>query len=291
MSGEQDWTVLRLLRWTTEFFESRRVLPARRQAEDLLGHALELDRLHLYLQFEYAPSASELALFRGLVQRRGRGEPLQYLLGWQPFLGLRIGTDRRALIPRPETEALAEKAVAWLKSLGAPAAAADVGTGSGCLALALAALAGARVFATDISAEALQLARENASALGLDPAPVFLEGPLFEPLRREGLGGLDLLVSNPPYVALGEKAGLPAEVRDWEPASALFAGPEGLDVLVPLLEGAAEFLRPGGRLALECGLGQAEKLEKLAGGRAGFRSAWTEKDPQGRVRYLWAEKA
>jgi release factor glutamine methyltransferase len=290
LKTEKTWTVLSLIQWTKEYFESRKVEPARRQAEDLLGMVLELDRLHLYLQFEYQPTASELALFRNLVQRRAEGEPLQYLLGWQPFLGLKIKTDRRALIPRPETETLGQMLLESFKSRE-DLRIADLGTGTGCLALGLCRLPGSQVWATDCSPEALSLARENAAALELEGNLQFLQGSWFVPLGQAGVGDLDLAVSNPPYITAGDAAALPREVRGFEPAGALIAGPDGREALREILQQAPSYLRAGGLLALECGAGQAEglKIEALEGN--GWKEARVEKDSCGIGRYLMAWKA
>jgi release factor glutamine methyltransferase len=267
------------------------ISPARRQAEDLLGAVLELDRLHLYLEFESVPSPAELGRLRELVRRRAAGEPLQHLLGWQPFLGLRLLCDRRALIPRPETEELARRAAAWLKERQ-PWSAADLGTGSGCLALALAKEAGeGRMWAVDSSAEALQLAAENARACGLAERVEFLLGDWAAPLKAAAAPPLDLLVSNPPYIPSAEIAGLEPAVRDHEPRAALDGGADGLKDLRLLLATAPGLLKPGGLLAMECGLGQPETLARSALQAGGWASAEALPDSSGRLRYLWALKA
>jgi release factor glutamine methyltransferase len=285
--GTGAWNVLKLLGWMTEFFKQKGLEPARRQAEDLIGAVLELDRLHLYLQFEYVPTPAELARLRDFVQRRGNGEPLAYLVGEQSFAGLKLKVDRRALIPRPETETLAERLIKEFSSRGGLLAA-DLGTGSGCLALAMAKRLGARVWATDLSSEALSLARENAENLGLGSQVEFLQGPFLEALKGR-LPLLDLVVSNPPYIAEEERAGLPKDVVDFEPAQALFAGPDGLRDLTEILAEAPAFLKPGGLLALECGLGQPEKLKEAQQGS--WKEVWTEKDGFGVVRFLFCRKA
>ena len=291
MSGEAPWTVLRLLRWMESYLASHGVSPARRQAEDLLGAVLELDRLHLYLEFEAVPSPAELERLRELVRQRAAGAPLQHLLGWQPFLGLRLACDRRALIPRPETEELARRVAAWLKQRQ-PWAAADLGTGSGCLALALAKEAGeGSMWAVDRSAEALALAAENAEACGLSGRLRLLQGDWVEPLRAAHAGPLDLLVSNPPYIPSAEIAGLDPSVRDHEPRAALDGGGDGLRDLRLLLAEAPGLLKPGGLLAMECGLGQPETLVRLALQAGAWDSALALPDLTGRLRYLWALKA
>lgn len=286
--NEAPWTVLRLITWTSEYFKSKNVEPARRQAEDLLGMVLGLDRLHLYLEFETVATPSELKLFKEIVQRRISGEPLQYLLGWQPFAGLRIKTDRRALIPRPETETLAEGLCRRFKGQEGLRLA-DIGTGTGCLALALAQRLEATAWATDCSSEALSLAAENAAELGLAGRVTFLQGDCLQALDQAGVGALDLVVSNPPYVAQGDQSTLPREVGAFEPAQALFSGPRGTDMLEKLISEAGRFLKPGGLLALECGLGQPEGLAASAADSWG--KAWVENDATGRARFVFCQKA
>jgi release factor glutamine methyltransferase len=274
-------TVLELLQLAAGYLEKKGVASARREADALLGHVLEKDRLHLYLAFEELPSAKEVDLFRALMKRRGEREPLQYLLGEGRFLGLRLKLDRRALIPRPETEALAKR----LRELAAPGGrAADVGTGSGCLALSLAAH-GLDTQATDLSEEALALARENAALNGLEGKLRFAGGHLLEPVE----GPLDLLVSNPPYIAAG--TALQPEVGGFEPALALFGGADGLSVLKPLLAGAPAKLKPGAWLALECGEGQPALLAGLARASGAWSEILIEADPFGVPRFLLSRRA
>jgi release factor glutamine methyltransferase len=216
--------------------------------------------------------------------RRGEREPLQYLTGRCRFLDFQVACDKRALVPRPETEDLARLA---LGLLGPPAGkrAADIGTGTGVLALALA-KAGADVTAVDLSREALDLAASNAAALGL--AAAWLQGDLCGPLR--GLAPFDVIVSNPPYIAAGDREGLAPEVGLHEPALALFSGPEGLDAARALLAAAGEHLEPGGWLAMELGLHQPARLAGEAPG-LGWADARVEKDSFDVERFLVCRRA
>ncbi len=288
--SEDPWTVLRLLRWTSEYLEKKGVENARRQSEDLLGMVLELDRLKLYLAFEQTPSPSELSAFRALVKRRGEREPLQYLLGQVEWAGLRLNVDKRALIPRPETEALVLEVARLCKDLGPDDGVADIGTGTGCIALALAQALTARVIATDASPDALALARENAGALGLQDRVEFEEGDLLEPLRRRGLRELALIISNPPYIPSPRAGTLQAEVERWEPKRALFAGAEGLDVLKPLCEQASDYLRPGGLLALECDEQQPAQLIAILSKQQKWDQLRIGKDPFQVERFVFARR-
>jgi len=204
----------------------------------------------------------ERRVLADLIARREAGEPLQYIEGTVDFGPLTLKIDARALIPRPETERLWEEAVRSLAVAGPGTVIVDIGTGSGCLALALKhAFPEARVFATDISEDALSLAKENAELTGLDVT--FLHGDLFDPLPAGVAGRIDLVVSNPPYVAQGDD--LPAEVVDHEPHAALFAGPTGTEVLARIADEAFWMVGVGGWVLCEIGDGQAEEALELFG--------------------------
>jgi release factor glutamine methyltransferase len=208
-------TVAEVLRGATDYLAARGVDSPRVDAELLLSRALGLERIELYTQHDRPLTEAERSAARELVQRRGRREPLAYVLGDWSFRRLTLRTDRRALVPRPETEIVVERCLALLDGLDAPRVV-DVGTGSGAIALALKQeRPDARVVATDVSAEALALARENAAANSLDVELVHTD------LLAGVEGPFQLAVSNPPYVLAGELDGLQPEVRDWEPRSAL----------------------------------------------------------------------
>jgi release factor glutamine methyltransferase len=210
-------TLAEVLRSAADYLAGRGVEHPRLDAERLLARALGLSRIELYTQHDRPLTDAERAAARELVQRRGRREPLAYVLGDWDFRRLTLRTDARALVPRPETEIVVERALAWLEGIEAPRVV-DVGTGTGAIALAIAQeLPGAVVQATDTSPEALELARENAAANEL--AIEFRAGDLLAGLA----GPFDLVVSNPPYVDAAELAALEPEVRDWEPAGALVA--------------------------------------------------------------------
>lgn len=224
-----------------------------------------------------------------MVERRAGGEPLQYVLGRWPFRGLDLVVDRRVLIPRPETETVAEAAATELRRLGRPAPRiVDLGTGSGALGLSLAAeFARARVWATDASADALAVARANLSGTGtLVATRVRLShGSWWEALPPDLRGQVDLAVSNPPYVAADEA--LPPEVTDWEPVAALRAGPTGLEALTEIVADAPAWLSRPGALVTEIAPHQAEPAVGLAR-RAGFAHAEVRPDLAGRPRALVA---
>jgi release factor glutamine methyltransferase len=277
-------TVLEIIKRTTTFLEKRGVEMPRLHAELMIGHALGLDRMQLYLQFERPLIESELEKIRPMVQRRGNREPVQYILGETEFSGLKLKVDRRALIPRPETEHLIE----WLKLrlTAPPARILDLGTGSGAIALALAKIyPEAAVTAADKSAGALALAQENAEACGLDGRVNFVLSDWFSNL---GAGEqFHLIVTNPPYLSDEEMRATQPEVRDFEPAMALSAGANSTTALEQIIREARPHLVPGGLLACETGVAQHQQLLELAA-EAGYGRAESLRDLTGRERYLLA---
>jgi release factor glutamine methyltransferase len=276
-------TVLEVIQKTADFFSARGIESARLNAELLVGHALGLKRMALYLQFERVLSEAELNQIRPLVRRRGLREPLQYILGEVEFAGLRLKVDRRALIPRPETEYLVE--LIGARCATAPARVLDLGTGSGALALALARqYAGAEVVGVDQSPEALSLARENADGTGLADRVNWRHGSWFSPLVAGER--FELIVSNPPYLTEAETATAAPEVRDFEPLAALRAGEEGMADLKTILTTSSGWLRSGGLLALETGIAQHKALRDLAAG-AGWVGFESVADLTGRDRYVF----
>jgi release factor glutamine methyltransferase len=282
------WTILELLRWTAEYLEKKGMGEPRLNAEHLLADTLGLKRLDLYLQFDRPLKPEELASFKARLLRRARREPLQYIEGYTDFRELRLRVDRRALIPRPETEVLVGEVLAWAATRG-PLRALDVGVGSGAIALSLA-REGAfeTVVATDVSGDALALAAENHRG-AIPDAPVdFRLGAGYEPVQGERF---DVIVSNPPYVAEAECASLEPEVREWEPEVALFGGRDGLDVVRALVAGAPDHLRPGGLLALEIGASQAAAVGTLLRSTARFGEVRVRTDLAGRERIVLAELA
>jgi release factor glutamine methyltransferase len=243
-------TLGEVLRASDEFLARKGVDSPRLDAELLLSNALGLSRLELYTQHDRPLSEAERATARELVERRGRREPLAYILGEWGFRRLTLRTDARALVPRPETEIVVERALALIVETARPRVV-DVGTGSGAIALAIAQeRPEAHVTATDLSADALVLALENADRLGL--AVAFVETSLLDGIE----GPLDLVVSNPPYVDADEVDGLPPEVRDWEPRLALVGDGQTAE----LIRTAAAVLAPGGALVLECHEGRAQQV-------------------------------
>lgn len=278
-------TVLEILRRTADFLTGKGVESPRLNAELLVGHALGLPRMRLYLEFERLLTEPELERIRPLVRRRGAREPLQYILGETEFHGLKLKVDRRALIPRPETERLVELVIERAKP--PPEAALDLGTGTGAIALALAAAwPQARITAVDVSAEALLLAAENAAALKLAERVTFLRSDWFGELPPQARFGW--IVANPPYLSEAETAAAALEVREHEPATALTAADNGLAALRTIIRNGRVFLAPGGVMALETGPAQHDTLTADAKS-AGWQTVQSEKDLAGRPRYLFLQ--
>jgi release factor glutamine methyltransferase len=265
------------LRAGTDFLQRKGVDSPRLDAELLLAQALGLSRLELYTQHDRPLTEGERAAARELVERRGRREPLAYILGEWGFRRLVLRTDARALVPRPETEILVERALALLEGIDGPRVL-DVGTGSGAIALALAQeCPDASVTATDISADPLALARENAERLEL-------RVELVETALLDGLAGpFDLVVSNPPYVGAAELPGLDPEVRDWEPRGAVVE--EGQTEAIA--RDARRVFSPGGWILLEVHEHKAKTVAALLGG-LGYAAARITRDLAGRERVVEA---
>ena len=277
-------TVLEVIKKTTEFFAGKGIESPRLNAELLVGHALALKRMQLYLQFERPLSAAELELIRPLVRRRGLREPVQYILGETEFFGLKLKVDKRALIPRPETERLVELVTQRLSS--PPSTILDLGTGSGAIALALAKqYVDARVTALDASEDALSLARENAASTQFAERVTILNSNWYAAIPADGR--FDLIIANPPYLTADETLQATPEVRSHEPASALTSAEGGLADLRAIIAEAPRFLAPGGLLALETGIAQHAELKRLAG-EAGFPRTESHPDLTGRDRYILA---
>jgi len=279
------WTVLRLIRWSAEYLQGKGIEQGRLDAEHLLAYALDVGRLQLYLQYDRPLVPEELDRFRPLLRRRARREPLQHVIGRTGFRDLDLRTDARALVPRPETELLVQLVLDWARGRGALNAA-DVGTGTGCIALALATEGPfERVWGIDLSPEALELARENAAEHDPDGRVVWREGRGLRPIAETQV---DVVVSNPPYIAREEAETLEPEVRDFEPELALYAGDEGREILNELVREAPGVLRAGGLLALEVGLGQAPSIHDTLLAHGAWEDVAIHEDYTGRDRFVTA---
>lgn len=275
------------MEWTEQHFRQKGIESAKLEAQLLLGHALGCRRTELYTRWNELVAEEQRSRFRELIKRRLDGCPVQYLLGEREFFLLTVEVTPAVLIPRPETELLVTETLARIKPLGAPRVL-DIGTGSGCIALALAHQhKTAVIVASDISAEALEIARRNAVRHGLAQRVRFVEGDLLASLAGEQF---DVIVSNPPYIATGELADLAPEVRDFEPRLALDGGADGFAIYDRLIPSSAAQLAPGGTLLLEIGhtqeTGVRQRLEA-----AGLMVGPTVRDAQRLPRVVSGRRA
>jgi release factor glutamine methyltransferase len=277
-------TLLDVVKRTTDFFTQRGIESARLNAELVVAHALGLNRMQIYLQFERPMSDDQLAAIRPLVRRRAQREPLAYVLGTAVFGDLELAVDRRVLVPRPETEQLVE----LIKDVmpAPPAALLDLGTGSGAIVLALAQLyLEARALGADASEDALAVARANAERAGLAERVAFLRSDWYDAVPADER--FNLIVSNPPYLTEEEWTSAEPEVREHEPKTALVAADEGCAALESVIAGAPRHLAPGGWLFLETGIDQHARLLG-AMNSAGLVASQSLQDWSGRDRFLVA---
>jgi len=260
----QTWKILDLLRTTARYFEERGTGAPRLAAERLLAHVLACKRVDLYLSGERVLHDAELGRYRELVRAYAGGEPLQYLVGETEFMGLPLRTDRRALIPRPETEILVEAVAKRAAEHAGPMRILELGTGCGAIAVALATqLPRAEIWCTELRHEAAALARENCHRHGVADRVRLLVADGFAAVAPELGGSFDALVSNPPYVRSDDIASLPVVVRAHEPWAALDGGADGLCFHRLLCGEALGFLAPGGTLAVEIGADQGSAVRAL----------------------------
>jgi release factor glutamine methyltransferase len=281
MYNQKPMTVLEVLQATTAYFKKHNVENPRLNAEHLLAHGLGRKRIELYLEFERVLTESELAPLRNLVKRRSEGEPLQHLLGTTEFCGLTFLCDKRAMVPRPETEELVELVESKIENRELRIV--DVGTGSGVIALTLAVkFPDAEILAVDISDDALALAQDNAARVKLADRVRFLKSNLLENVE----GCFDVIVANLPYISIQDRQSLSREVLH-DPEVALFASAQGDELLRELIAQAPSQLRPGGMLALEIGIGQSEALLSALAEK-NYRDISFKNDYSGVKRFLFA---
>ena len=252
-------TVLEAIQKSADFLAKRDVESPRLQAELLLAHLLKMPRMKLYLNFDRPLSAEDTGIYREWIKRRSQREPLQHIIGSTSFCGYEVAVNRHTLVPRPETEILAESGWKFLATRDSTNAL-DVGTGTGCIAIALAAkCSNAKILASDISPDALALAKENAARNKVQIE--FLHGDGFAALPPDAR--FNLIISNPPYIPTAEIETLQPEVRDFDPRQALDGGADGLDFYRRFALEAKTFLKPGGKIMLEFGDGQAPAIREI----------------------------
>ncbi len=284
---KNPWTILKLLDWATSYFKSHDIDSPKSTAEILLSHALQLQRIDLYLQYDRPLNRDELSVFKKLVQRRRNREPVAYIVGSKEFWSLPLVVTRDVLIPRPDTECLVETALDILarESAGSSLRILDLGTGSGAIILSIASqVQGPVYFASDISEKATALARANAVENRL-PHIHFFTGSWLAPLRASA-NPFDLIVSNPPYIPSAEIPNLQAEICRYEPLSALDAGAEGLVCLEHLVQNVWPYLKPGGHLIMEIGYNQKEAVTAMAGADGHYEAISVRKDYGGHDRVV-----
>jgi len=273
----KTWTIGSLVKWATDDFRARGIENPRLDAELLVAHALEIDRMRVILDANRPLEGAELALLRDLVKRRRAFEPIAYLRGYREFYGLKFRVDKRVLVPRPDTETLVDAALARSTHVSMSMKQLDLCTGSGCVAIAMARQRPtAMVFASDVSKDALAVARENALRLGAYNV-AFVEGDLFALAPPFAGQRFDVITANPPYIATAELAALMPDVRDHEPRLALDGGADGLDLVRRIVAEAPEHLEPGGLLAMEIGAGEAPATVALFEAR-GFADVRVHRD-------------
>ncbi len=289
MTEEKLWDVVSLLKTSADFLKQKGIEDARLNAEWMLAHVLGLKRFDLYLNFDRPVSPKERERYRELVRRRLAGEPLQYILGETEFFGIALKIDRRALIPRPETELLVEEVINDLSKATSPVRVLEVGTGSGCIAIALAkSLRGGQLAAVDVALDSLALAKENAELTKTIEQIQFIEADALAPdFAQRFTEPFDALVSNPPYIPIAEKSTLQKELSH-EPERALFTQ-TGFEFYEKLCADAQTLLKPNGLIAFELHADGGEKVKSIAAQHA-FKNITLKKDYSGHVRMLLARK-
>jgi len=291
--SKKQWTVIKLINWTTEYLVEKKFEDARLQTELLLSHALNLSRIELYTNFDRPLNPDELAHFKNLLKRRLANEPLQYITGETEFYSLSFHVRPSVLVPRPETEILVEKAIAQAEKITFDNInILDVGTGSGCIAVALAKnLENAHVTSVDISPDALQVARENAEKNNVEIDFVNLDA--LKPWPIEFARKFDIIVSNPPYVSYSEFEALAPEIKEYEPKVSLLGGNDGLEFYRKFANILTDILKPSSFAFFEIGEKQASSVSNIFAD-AGFQNIQVLNDLAGKnrvVKMTWNRSA
>lgn len=284
-------TLLNALEMSTAHLAKRGIQTARLDAEVLLAHVLGVGRLHLYLNFDKLLDDAQKSAYREAIKRRSAFEPVAYIVGKKEFYSLDFVVTRDVLIPRPETELLVDKSLECAKRLDArsnqPVRIFEIGTGCGAIAICIARhVQHSQIIASDVSEKALAIAADNARRLGMIDRIVFLHGDLLCSFNQS----LDIIVSNPPYIAFGERQALQREITEYEPVEALFAGKRGTEVIERIIHHAQDRLEPGGFLLLEFAPGQRQDVERLLKATEAYNSVEVFADYQNRERVVQARK-
>jgi release factor glutamine methyltransferase len=289
MSTTEAWTIGKLLSWTSDYLKKSGSTSPRLDAEVLLAHACECQRIELYTTFDKEPSDTTKTAFRELVRRRAEGTPVAYLVGYKEFYAMTFEVNPDVLIPRPETEHLVVAALDCAKTMGGgPLGIVDVGTGSGAIAIAVAKhLPTCSMTAIDKSCKALDVAKRNAEKHGVAERITFVESDLLEACPE--LEKFDMVLSNPPYISEAEFAQLPKTVREFEPKLALVSGPDGGELIRQLLVQAYSRLKPGGYCIFEFSPMLNKRLATLVS--EGWDTPQVTKDLAGLARIVTIRKA
>lgn len=289
---DPDWTIIKILQWTTSYFRSNGIDSSRSTAEILLAHTLGLKRIDLYLRYDQPLVRSELDCFRALIKRRINREPVAYIIGLKEFWNMELSVAIEVLIPRPETECLVEEALSVLSkdSFYSPKRVLEVGTGSGAIILALASEKPEHnYFASDISIRAIFVALKNAEKHGLDKKICFFCGNWFFPLKEKDRL-FDMVLSNPPYIRNNDIKSLQPEISRFEPLAALDGGEDGLCQIRNIIGSVHRFLNSGGYLIIEIGHDQKEAVYKIAEETGCYQDMHFRKDYSGFDRIICMQK-
>jgi release factor glutamine methyltransferase len=290
--GGPDWTPLKLIQWATEYFDTHHIDSPRTTAEILLAHALSVKRIDLYLRYDQPLNSDELNRFKTLIKRRINREPVAYILGYKEFWSMDLAVNRNVLIPRPETECLVERA---LESLATDSnseckSILELGTGSGAVVVALASEKSRHSYlGTDISGDAVRVARQNAVRHGLGAKIRFMVADWFAPFDAKS-GCFDLIVANPPYIRSGDMKRLEPEIHVYEPLSALDGAEDGLRDLRHIIQCAYCYLKPAGVLLLEMGYDQKDSLRQIINTSGQYEDTEFYKDYSGHDRIVSMRK-
>ncbi|MGB5159362.1 peptide chain release factor N(5)-glutamine methyltransferase [Desulfobacterium sp. N47] len=290
---EPEWTIIKILQWTTSYFKTNGIDSPRSTAEILLAHTLGFKRIDLYLRHDQPLNVGERNLFKSLIRRRISKEPVAYIVGSKEFWSLELVVSKDVLIPRPETECLVEEALLVLDKdkVSAPKRILELGTGSGAIILAMATQnPDQQYFASDISINALAVALNNARHLGLDEKIDLFCGSWVSPLK-ENNNLFDIIISNPPYIRRGDIKTLQPEINRFEPINALDGGEDGLACIKHIIKNAHKFLNKSGTLLLEIGYDQKKAVDEIIKETGRYAQASFRKDYSGFDRVVCAKKA
>ncbi|MBI4744232.1 MAG: peptide chain release factor N(5)-glutamine methyltransferase [Actinobacteria bacterium] len=278
-----------ILKMTDEYLNKKGISNSRLEAEVLLGNVTGMSRVELYVNFDRPVADEEKSAYRKAISKRVNGEPLQHIVGLQPFRHINLKVKPEVFIPRPETELVVERILEISRQLSGRLKIIDIGTGSGAIALSLAyEILDSYIYAVDISETALDLARENALNLGLLGKVFFIKSDLFENIDKEVVSQVDIIVANPPYIPTNLIENLQIEVKDFEPKEALDGGKDGLGFYRRIIRDSSEYLKSGGFLVFEIGDGQSERIIKLLKDNNCFEKIQLSKDYAGKERIISA---